>query len=133
MLIFKDNIINTYHNKQMNGLTPLGKFLRKLRIDRGELLRDMSAKLGVAMSFLSAVENGKKGMPSEWASKISTLYKLTDEQKTEFDSAIATSEKGIDVKFDGLSEENKKLSVAFARKIKTLSPKEQQLLQDVLF
>ena len=41
-------------------LTSLGKFLRKLRIDRGELLRTMSNKLGISMSFLSSVENGKK-------------------------------------------------------------------------
>lgn len=40
--------------------TSLGKFLRKLRIDRGKLLRTMSNKLGISMSFLSSVENGKK-------------------------------------------------------------------------
>ena len=38
-------------------LTSLGKFLRKLRIDRGEILKDMADKLGVTVSFLSAVEN----------------------------------------------------------------------------
>ena len=41
-------------------LTALGKFLRKLRIDNGEILKDMADKLGVTASFLSAVENGKK-------------------------------------------------------------------------
>lgn len=92
----------------MNGeLTQLGKFLRKLRIDRGELLRDMAAKLNLAMSFLSSVENGKKSMPPEWVSKIPELYNFTNPQKSDFDVAVAESEKGIGVKFAGLPEENK--------------------------
>ena len=43
-------------------LTSLGRFLRKLRIDRGEILKNMAEKLEVTSSFLSAVENGKKRM-----------------------------------------------------------------------
>lgn len=114
-------------------LTQLGAFLRKLRIDRRELLRDMAARLGVSMSFLSSVENGKKNMPSEWIEKIPALYGLTDSQRADFDTSIAESEKGIALKFNGLSEENKRLSVAFARKIKSLKPKDQQVLQGILF
>ena len=114
-------------------LTPLGKFLRKLRIDHNELLRTMAEKLGISMSFLSSVENGKKSMPSEWITKIANLYQLNDAQRMEFDQSVAESEKGIAVKFDGLSEEKKKISVAFARKIKTLSPEAQKAIQDLLF
>jgi transcriptional regulator with XRE-family HTH domain len=44
-------------------LTQLGIFLRKLRLDRGEILKDMAIKLNVSSSFLSAVENGKKRIP----------------------------------------------------------------------
>lgn len=113
-------------------LTNLGKLLRKLRIDRGELLKDMAAKLGVAISFLSSVENGKKSMPSNWISKIPKLYNFNTTQKSDFDAAVAESEKGIDVKFTNLSHNEKKLSVAFARKIKNLSPEAQKALQDLL-
>ena len=41
-------------------LTSIGRFLRKLRIDHGEILKDMADALGVSSAFLSAVENGKK-------------------------------------------------------------------------
>ncbi len=115
------------------GLTQLGRFLRKLRIDRNELLRDMSLKLGVAMSFLSAVENGKKAMPTGWAAKVSQLYKLSNAQMSELDAAIAESEKGIGLKFDGLPPESRKLSVAFARKIGSLSAEDRQAIQKLLF
>lgn len=114
-------------------LTELGIFLRKLRIDRRELLSDMSVRLAVSMSFLSSVENGKKKMPSEWIVRIPELYNFTDDQKKEFDKVVAESEKGIDVKFAGLSDEKKRMSVAFARKIKTLKPEEQRVLQELLF
>lgn len=116
-----------------NRLTKLGMFLRKLRIDRGELLRDMATRVGVSISFLSSLENGKKNMPSEWVTKIPELYNFTEAQKMEFDAAVAESEKGIGVTFDGLSDEEKRMSVAFARKIKELKPEEQLLLQGLLF
>lgn len=116
----------------MGELTQLGKFLRKLRIDRGELLRDMAKKLDVALSFLSAVENGKKNMPSEWIIKLADLYTLSDEQKKDLDAAVAESEKGIGVKFAGLSADERKLSVAFARKIQNLSKTERSELQHIL-
>ena len=41
-------------------LTSIGKFLRKLRMSNGEILRDMAEALEVTSAFLSAVENGKK-------------------------------------------------------------------------
>lgn len=114
-------------------ITPLGKFLRKLRIDRGEFLRDMSVKLNVTMSFLSAVENGKKEMPTHWIGAIPDLYGLRDDQRSEFETAVAESKKSIDVKFDNLTSEEKALSVAFARKIKGMSHEDRKILQGVLF
>ena len=47
-------------------LTNFGKFCRKLRIDKGELLYDMAQRLKVSSAFLSKVENGKAKPPEEW-------------------------------------------------------------------
>ena len=44
-------------------ITSLGTFLRRLRLAKGEILKDMAESLGVSSAFLSAVENGKKKMP----------------------------------------------------------------------
>lgn len=93
----------------------------------------MSAKLNVTMSFLSAVENGKKGMPTHWIGRIPNLYGLNGEQRVEFEKAVAESEKGIDVNFGDLTAEEKTLSVAFARKIKGMSEDEKKILQGVMF
>lgn len=64
-------------------ITQLGIFLRKLRLDTGEIMRDMAKKLDVSSSFLSAVENGKKRMPDSWYYKIIMLYNIDDSKKEE--------------------------------------------------
>ena len=44
-------------------ITNFGKFLRKLRIDNNEFLKDMAARLGVTVAYLSAIEHGKRDVP----------------------------------------------------------------------
>ena len=51
-------------------LTEFGQYLRKLRIDHGDFLKDMSDVLGVTPSYLSAVETGKRNVPSQRAEQI---------------------------------------------------------------
>ena len=53
--------------------TALGKFLRKLRVDRDERLYDMAENVGVSSAFLSGVENGHKKAS---ASLINNIRKL---------------------------------------------------------
>ncbi|MDO4594477.1 MAG: helix-turn-helix transcriptional regulator [Tissierellia bacterium] len=57
-------------------LTELGIYLRKLRLDNHEIMKDMAKKLEVSTSFLSAVENGKKKMPESWIDRLVDLYDL---------------------------------------------------------
>lgn len=64
-------------------ITEYGKFLRKLRIDQGQILKTMAEKLGVSSAFLSAVENGKKKIPKTWEEKLVKEYKLDGEQLAE--------------------------------------------------
>ena len=113
-------------------LTSLGKFLRKLRIDRGEVLKDMADKLSVTASFLSAVENGKKKMPSTWNNQICDLYNLDMKQQDEFTEAIADSEKKIEIDFTDVSMENRELAVAFARKFSDFDNRQMKRLNDIL-
>lgn len=113
-------------------LTSLGRFLRKLRIDQGEILKDMADKLDVTASFLSAVENGKKKMPPAWNSLICDLYQLNEEQQEEFTEAIAGSEHRIELDLSETSIENKELAVAFARKFSDFNDRQIKQLKDIL-
>lgn len=57
-------------------LTDLGKYLRKLRIDNGELLKDMADKLEISCSYLSSIETGKKKLTEQIKKKLIYTYKL---------------------------------------------------------
>lgn len=71
--------------------TSFGEFIRILRIKRHEVMGDMAKVLNVKVPFLSAVENGKKNVPSEWAEKIAMAYSLNDSEKDELYQAIEES------------------------------------------
>jgi transcriptional regulator with XRE-family HTH domain len=113
-------------------LTKLGKFLRKLRIDRGELLKDMASKLDVTVSFLSSVENGKKKMPSSWNHRICELYNLDDLQKEEFTKSIADSEEKVELYFKDYTDKKRCAAVSFARKFTDFSDRQLEQLMKIL-
>ena len=76
----------------------------------------MAEKLEVTVSFLSAVENGKKHMPAAWNGKICSLYDLSEEQKREFTTAIAETEDVIEMNLVSANLERRELAVSFARR-----------------
>lgn len=113
-------------------MTNIGKFLKKLRIDNGEVLFTMAQKLEVSPSFLSAVELGKKKMPYEWNLKIRSIYKLTPIQEEELDEAISTSEKAVILDFDKASPQAKKLAVSFARSFNDFTDEQLETLKKLM-
>ena len=113
-------------------LTSLGKYLRKLRIDQGEILRDMAKKLEVSSAFLSAVENGKKKMPEAWISKLKEQYSLTQEQLEELKTAFVESSDIVELNIRNASEANRQLAVSFARRFDALDDDFAKKLLDFL-
>ena len=63
----------------------LAKFLRRLRLENDEYLKDMASKTGVSISFLSAVENETKKMTDSLIEKIIENYHLTKEQEEDYE------------------------------------------------
>ena len=113
-------------------LSEFGKFCRKLRIERNELLIDMAQKLDVKPSFLSAVEVGKKGIPSNWKEKIIEKYDLNEEQIRELEEAIDRSVKILKVDLTDRDIKDKDLLFAFARKLDVLDTKDKESIFDIL-
>ena len=112
-------------------LSEFGKFCRKLRIERNELLIDMAQKLDVKPSFLSAVEVGKKSIPEKWKDSLAEIYNLTIAEKKELEEVIKNSVRQL--KFDlTQNEENRDLLLSFARKLDTLNDKEKQSILKIL-
>lgn len=113
-------------------ITPLGKFLRKLRIDRGELLRNMAERLNVTVSFLSAVETGRKAMPSKWNADICRAYRLEGSDADAFTKAVAETAPIVELRLRDLPAESRTLAVEFARRIDNFSPLQRKRLGEFM-
>ena len=88
-------------------LTEFGKFSRKLRIDNGELLKDMAIKLNVTVSYLSAVEIGKRNIPEKWEEEIVRAYHLNLQEREELKEAIIYSKKVFKINVENFEKEEK--------------------------
>ncbi len=78
-----------------------GKFCRKLRIDKDQVLSDMAKNLGVSSAFLSQVENGKKKPPKEWREILVNIYKLNAKEIKQLDQYMyeAQNYDSIDISY----------------------------------
>lgn len=112
--------------------TALGRFLRKLRIDSSEILKDMAIKLGVSSAFLSAVENGKKKMPDSWIKKLETIYALTKEQTEQLNIAIIETNNIIEINLQNVNSEDRELAISFAREFNSIDAKTREQLMKIL-
>lgn len=102
-------------------LNNFGKFCRKLRIDKNELLYDMAAKLGVSSAFLSKVENGKKKPPQEWRNLLIEKYNLEDYQICELDECLFEAQNYNSIDMSGWKEDDRMMMLSFARKFSSLN------------
>ena len=106
------------------GLTEFGKEMRKLRIDRGEVLKNMSDKLGITSSYLSAIECGKRTVPSDLIPRLTEIYGLDDEQVAQLEAARDSSLKELRINFEDASEGQRDVALMFARTFKNLTREE---------
>src|SRR5262245_6994368 len=99
-------------------LTPFGKALRQLRLQRGLKLLDVAEALGVTSSFVSAVETGRKAIPDAFVVDLRRPLKLTADEVKELRRAADRTRK--EVKVDELADDQRELVAAFARKLDNL-------------
>ena len=113
-------------------ITNFGKELRKLRIDNDELLKDMADKLGVTISYLSAVEHGKREVPDDWVDTISKLYQLSDAEKDNLEDLAYMSKNKVSIDLLEVNDKKKNTALAFARKFDNLSDEEINKINKIL-
>lgn len=113
-------------------LTSIGRFLRKLRIDHGEILKDMAESLGVSSAFLSAVENGKKKMPGNWIEKLNALYSFTAEQAEELRVAVIDTNNAVELNLQNVTPGNRSLAISFAREFESLDDETSRKIFEIL-
>ena len=106
-------------------LTEFGKYCRILRINNGEILNDMAKKLGVTASYLSAIENGKRDITDGIVTAIEEKYGLKGDDLERFNEAVASSKTRLSINIKEMTNSNKEVMLALAKKIDSPSSKEE--------
>ena len=113
-------------------LTELGKILRKIRIDRQELLRDMAKKLDVSAAYLSAVENGKRKAPKAWVDSIIQAYNLDSNEARKLRIAFDESQDELRISLQQVSTQQRSVAISFAKALEGLSDEELERIMKVV-
>lgn len=110
-----------------------GKILRKIRIDNGEILKDMADKLEMTSSYLSAIECGKRNIPNNLITKLQQLYNLDDEMVSKLEDAKQKSINKIEIdSISKMSSPKRDLALEFARKFDNIDDEFAKKLMDFM-
>ena len=112
--------------------TKIGDFLRNLRMNNCQLLKDMAETLNVSSAFLSAVENGKKCHPDSWYPVLKKNYNLSDDSMEDLKQAALESQKAVSINLRNSSEYNRQLAVSFARKFDDIDEDTSNRIMELL-
>ena len=93
-------------------VTQLGKILRIIRVNTGENMRVMAEKLKVSVSYLSAIENGKRNVPANFGELVAGNYDLSAKDKKNLRDAIQDSTEKMKVNITELGEKKKRILYA---------------------
>ena len=109
-------------------MTPFGEKLRRLRIARGVTQKEMAASIGVSSAYLSALEHGRRGVPS-WTmiQKIIGYFNVIWDDADELEALALGSDPRVIVDTSGLSPKATELSNLLASTIGALE--EAQIAQ----
>ncbi len=112
--------------------TSLGEFLRILRIKNHEVMGDLAKVLGTSSPFLSAVENGKKNIPTEWIQKINSHYNLSEEDQERLRDAIEESKTQYKIVVSNSGANQRKAAMQFARSFDDMDDETALYILDLL-
>lgn len=114
-------------------LTPLGKELRRVRIDNGWRLLDMANGIDVSPSFLSAVETGRKSAPADLVRKVSTWGRLDHAVTAQLERAADMSISEVRMRIpDHFGSEGREAAAVLARRFPELTEDRLRQLKELL-
>jgi len=103
-------------------MTPFGERMRRMRAQKGVTQKEMAAALGVSAAYLSALEHGRRGMPS-WPllQKIVGYFNVIWDDAEELERLAALSHPRVTVDTAGLSAAATLLANRLAERIGRLA------------
>lgn len=105
-------------------MTPFGAKCRDLRAKRAVTLKQMAAAIGVTPSYLSALEHGKRGVPTWYlVQRIIAFFNVIWDEAEELQRLAEMSDPRVVVDTAGLDPKATEFANLLAAKIRGLSPK----------
>ena len=106
-------------------MTPFGERLRALRAARNLTQQELAAKLGVSNAYLSALEHGRRGVPTfDLLQRIITTLGVIWDEADELTRLAGLSHPKPTIDTGGLSAEATELANLLAQNIRVLQPEE---------
>ncbi len=95
-------------------LTPLGKELRKVRVDYEESVADMAKRLDISPCYLSVIANGGRHAPTGLVDKVIMQYNLDETRAEKLRDAELQTIKEYKVNLEGMGEKQRRLIMLLA-------------------
>ena len=96
-------------------LTEFGKLLRIIRINSGDSSREMARKLGFSPSYLSAIESGKRNIPTDMEKLLSKSDPLSQIDLEKLRTAMFASSDTVKINLTDFAEKKQRVIMAIAQ------------------
>lgn len=113
-------------------LTPFGKVVRKLRIDRAMTMKDMADRLETSPVFLSAVETGRKNLTKNLVEKVISVLNVNAMELEALEDAISKTRKKVELHLEKEGVKKRELAAVFARNFPELPDTSVEKLLTIL-
>jgi transcriptional regulator with XRE-family HTH domain len=114
-------------------MTPFGEAVRKLRQRKGVSQKQMAAALNVAPAYLSALEHGRRGMPTfDLLQRIAGYFNIIWDEAEELFMLARSSDPRVVIDTSGMAPEYTALANRLATQIRQLDTKTVVELSNLL-
>ena len=114
-------------------MTPLGVKLRAMRDARGISLKEMAGALNVSSAYLSALEHGKRGVPTSFLlHRIIAFFNVIWDEAEELQRLAEISDPKVTIDTGGMAPEATELSNRLRDNLHRLEPEDFKYLRDEL-
>lgn len=113
-------------------MSPFSELLYRLRCRHDVRQAELAAKLGYEQSYISALEIGLKGPPTdEFLERLSAALPLTSDERGELRTAVEESNRKLVLEGDA-SSEHFRFVARLRRKLHSATPRQLRLMSEIL-
>ncbi len=113
-------------------VTSFGDYLKSLRYKYHEVMGDSAKLFGVSLPFMSAVENGKKNVPSGWYEILVEHYRLGIEDQKKLRDVIEESRTQIKINLERSHSYQREMAIQFQRSFDNIDEETAEKIMDIL-